>query len=151
GDYPSIDIAAHRARNLQLALDRPRRVVALRLAGVPALFEGRDPAAAEALLQDARQTVQRGLDDWLRDEEGALPVVEQGELFVLLLPCDDPRFRKQKLALGALRDALNRQTGPLALFVGISSTVGAARHYCRGLAEARQALGVAEGMRAGQG
>ncbi|MBF3542261.1 PucR family transcriptional regulator ligand-binding domain-containing protein, partial [Burkholderia pseudomallei] len=37
GDYPSIDIAAHRARNLQLALDRPRRVVALRLAGVPAL------------------------------------------------------------------------------------------------------------------
>ncbi|MET5115685.1 PucR family transcriptional regulator, partial [Burkholderia pseudomallei] len=37
GDYPSIDIAAHRARNLQLARDRPRRVVALRLAGVPAL------------------------------------------------------------------------------------------------------------------
>ncbi|MET5021235.1 PucR family transcriptional regulator, partial [Burkholderia pseudomallei] len=77
---------------------RARRVVAGRLGGVPGLVVGRDPAAAEALLQDARLTVQRGLDDWLRDEVGALPVVEQGELFVLLLRCDDPRFRKQKLA-----------------------------------------------------
>ncbi|WP_316400869.1 hypothetical protein, partial [Burkholderia pseudomallei] len=34
-----------------------------------------------------------------------------------------------------------RQTGPLALFVGISSTVGAARHYCRARAAARQARG----------
>jgi hypothetical protein len=36
GDYPSLAIARQRAAHLQLALDEPRRLVALRLAGVDA-------------------------------------------------------------------------------------------------------------------
>ncbi|WP_323122829.1 PucR family transcriptional regulator [Burkholderia alba] len=151
GDYPSIDIANHRAHNLQLRLDRPRRVVALRLAGVSALFDGHDPDAAEALLQDARLTVQRHLEEWGSEQEDALPLVIQGELFVMLMPCDDAQFRKGKQMLAALHLLLGRQIGALTLYIGISATVGAARHYCRALIEARQALGVAESMRPGKG
>lgn len=151
GDYPSLEIASHRARNLQLRLDTPRRVVALRLSGVPALFDGHQPEAAEAMLQDARQAVQRHLDAWSREQEDALPPVIQGELFVLLMPCDDAQFRKGKQQLAALHHALREQLGALTLFIGVSATVSAAHHYGRALSEARQALGVAESMRAGKG
>ena len=91
GDYPSLATLRQRATHLQLALDQPCRLVALRLSAVSVLFASHAPEEAERLLQHTRQTVQDHLDVWSRALPRALPVIVQGDLFILLLAEDNWR------------------------------------------------------------
>lgn len=147
GDYPSLATARQRAALLQLPIDEPRRVLALRLSRVGVLFERHDPAEAERLLQLTRQTVQDHLDAWCGSSPTSLPVVALGDLFVLLLP-DHPSLPGQ---LTHLRHTLATLIGDLVVFMGLASLVENCGQYRRGLSEARQALEVAENLRPASG
>lgn len=151
GDYPSIDIASQRAGHLHLTLDRPYRVIALRLSAIKALFDNNTPEAAEAQLQSARRLVQQRLEEQLPLLAETLPLVIVGDLFILMLPSDSIQFHQGKQWLHVVRQSLRQKLHPLKLFSGISSTVTAARHYRSGLSEARRALEVAESMRPDKG
>ncbi|NON23446.1 PucR family transcriptional regulator, partial [Klebsiella pneumoniae] len=58
GDYPSLAIARQRAAHLQLALDEPRRLLALRLAGVDELFQRLGLTLGERRWQHTRQALE---------------------------------------------------------------------------------------------
>ncbi|MEH0831937.1 PucR family transcriptional regulator [Pectobacterium cacticida] len=151
GDYPSLDIASQRASHLQLMLDRPHRVVAMRLSAIKTLFETHPPTAAEAQLQSARQLVQQRLEEQLAKLGDTLPLVMLGDMFILLLPNDTMPFHHGKKWLQNVQSALGAPLRPLTLFSGISSIVSAAPHYRSALSEARRALDVAESMRPDKG
>lgn len=147
GDYPSLAIARQRAVHVQLPLEGPRRLLALRLSGVDALFEQQSPTDAERRLQQLRQALQDHLDAWSRTLPEALPVIVQGDLFLLLLP-DHETLRAE---LATLYRALQTQIGELTLFMGLASRVDDCAHYRQALNEARQALDVAENLRPASG
>ncbi|WJV53153.1 PucR family transcriptional regulator ligand-binding domain-containing protein [Pectobacteriaceae bacterium CE90] len=151
GDYPSIDIASLRANNLQLMLDRPHRVISLRLSGIQTLFATQTPAIAESRLQLIRQRVQQRLEEYLADVEGALPLIVLGDLYILLLPSNSVLFQPDKLWLQQVQQTLGTDIQPLMLLGGLSSVVASAHQYRRGLTEARQALDVAESMQPEKG
>lgn len=80
-DLAEMTLRAHarnrqRAAHLKLALDQPRRLVALRLSAVSVLFASHAPEEAERLLQRTRQTVQDHLDVWSRAQPWVLPVID---------------------------------------------------------------------------
>lgn len=143
GDYPSLAIARQRAAHVQLPLDGPRRLVALRLSAVEGLFSRHAPQVAERQLQQIRQTLQDHLDAWSRALPDALPVIVQGDLFLLLL-AEREGLRAE---LGSLYRQLQAQIGDLSLFMGLASRVEDCAHYRQALNEARQALDVAENLR----
>ncbi|MBC3467951.1 PucR family transcriptional regulator ligand-binding domain-containing protein [Pseudomonas sp. RW10S2] len=147
GDYPSLAIARQRAAHLQLALDEPRRVVALRLSAVDGLFERHRPEQAERLWQNTRQALEEQLEAWCRTVAGAVMAQLPGDLFVLLL-ADAPDLRP---ALAALYRQLAEVTGEMALFMGLSCLAEDCAHYRQALGEARQALEVAQNMRPATG
>ncbi|MGE6446858.1 PucR family transcriptional regulator [Pseudomonas bubulae] len=147
GDYPSLATLRQRATHLQLALDQPCRLVALRLSAVSVLFASHAPEEAERLLQHTRQTVQDHLDVWSRALPRALPVIVQGDLFILLL-AEDNNLRTE---LASLYRDLQAIIGNLALFMGLAGKVEDCAHYHRALNEARQALDVAENLRPATG
>lgn len=147
GDYPSIELKRQRASHLQLTLNRPHRVITLRLSGIPALFDNHPPDSAEAQLQTARQA----LEERLAAQPASLPLVTLGELFILFWPEDDAAFLDGKAWLGEMLQSLSTSLQPLTLFCGLSYTVTQAHHYRRGLGEARRALEVAESMRPDKG
>ena len=147
GDYPSLATARQRAAHLKLPLDSPRRLVALRLSAVATLFDNHAPDEAERLLQLIRQAVQDHLDAWSRALPDALPVVVQGDLFILLLADHD----NVRADLARLSQQLQPVIGDLALFMGLASKVDACEHYPQALNQARQALDVAENLRPATG
>jgi sugar diacid utilization regulator len=147
GDYPSLTIARQRAAHLDLPLDGPRRLVALRLSAVNVLFDRHVPQEAERLLQHTRQTVQDHLDAWNRTLPDALPVIVQGDLFILLLT----EHNAIRADLFDLYRELHELIGELALFMGLASRVEDCGHYHQALNEARQALDVAENLRPANG
>lgn len=147
GDYPSLATARQRAAHVQLPLSGPRRLVALRLSAVSGLFEQHAPDEAERRLQHLRQAVLDHLDAWNRTLPDALPVVVQGDLFIVLLPAPDA-LRGQ---LAGLYHGLKALIGDLALFMGLASEVDDCADYRRALNEARQALEVAENLRPATG
>ena len=147
GDYPSLATARQRAAHLKLPLDSPRRLVALRLSAVATLFDSHAPDEAERLLQLIRQAVQDHLDAWSRALPDALPVVVQGDLFILLLADHD----NVRADLARLSQQLQPVIGDLALFMGLASKVDACEHYPQALNQARQALDVAENLRPATG
>lgn len=147
GDYPSLATARQRAAHLKLPLDSPRRLVALRLSAVNVLFDSHAPDEAERLLQLIRQAVQDHLDAWSRALPDALPVVVQGDLFILLLADHD----NVRADLARLSQQLQPVIGDLALFMGLASKVDACEHYPQALNQARQALDVAENLRPATG
>lgn len=85
GDYPSLAIARQRAAHLELALDEPRRVVALRLLHVEQLFERHGLAQGERLWQTIRQALEDQLEAWCRERPGTVTAQLPGDLQVLLL------------------------------------------------------------------
>ena len=147
GDYPSLSIARQRAAHLRLPLDVPRRLVALRLSAVSVLFDSHAPDAAERLLQQTRQAVLDHLDAWNRALPDALPVIVQGDLFILLLP-DLDAVRSE---LARLYRELLPVLGDMALFMGLANPVQDCGQYRQALNEARQALDVAEHLRPASG
>ena len=147
GDYPSLTTARQRAAHLQLPLDSPRRLVALRLSAVSGLFDNHAPQEAERLLQHTRQALQEHLAAWSHARPAALPVVVQGDLFILLLAEQD----SLRAELACLYQDLHAIIGDLALFMGLASKVEDCGHYHRALNEARQALEVAENLRPASG
>lgn len=147
GDYPSLSIARQRAAHLRLPLDVPRRLVALRLSAVSVLFDSHAPEAAERLLQHIRQAVLDHLDAWNRSLPDALPVIVQGDLFILLLPEIDA----VRSELARLYRELLPVLGDMALFMGLANPVQDCGQYRQALNEARQALDVAEHLRPASG
>ncbi|PHN29969.1 PucR family transcriptional regulator [Pseudomonas sp. ICMP 561] len=147
GDYPSLSIARQRAAHLRLPLEVPRRLVALRLSAVSVLFDSHAPDAAERLLQQTRQAVLDHLDAWNRVLPDALPVIVQGDLFILLLP----RLEAIRSELARLYRDLSSLLGDMALFMGLANPVEDCGQYRQALNEARQALDVAEHLRPASG
>ncbi|MFV3411445.1 PucR family transcriptional regulator [Pseudomonas nitroreducens] len=142
GDFPSLEIVRRRAQHLQLPLEVPRRLVALRLSGVDTLFQQHDPEEAERALQLTRQRLLDHLENWQQERPERLPVVIQGDLFVLLLA------HAERAELHALAAELQQQLAPLRVYLGLSACADSCAEYPRALLEARQALDVAEGMQA---
>ena len=151
GEYPSLDIAHQRAQHLQLALDTPRHVVALRLCGVQALFDERVPEQAEERLQMARQRVQQHLEESLIALGEETPLIILGELFILLLPSEERGFHQGKQWLQHIQHTANQFTAPLKLFCGISTAIKSSAQLSQGLLEARRALDIAESTRSDLG
>lgn len=147
GDYPSLSIARQRAAHLRLPLEVPRRLVALRLSAVSVLFDSHAPEAAERLLQQTRQAVLDHLDAWNRALPEALPVIVQGDLFILLLP----RREAIRSELAQLYRELASVLSDMALFMGLANPVEDCGQYRQALNEARQALDVAEHLRPASG
>ncbi|PVZ19735.1 MULTISPECIES: PucR family transcriptional regulator [unclassified Pseudomonas] len=147
GDYPSLAIARQRAEHAQLPIERPRRLLVLRLSSVNALFEHCAPAVAEQRLQNIRQKVQHALEAWSQALPDPLPVVPLGDLFILLLPEHDTLGAE----LSALHQALRPLIEGLSLFMGLASRAEDCSRYRHALKEARQALNVAESLRPATG
>lgn len=147
GDYPSLAIARQRAAHLQLPLDEPRRLVALRLAAVSGLFERHGPEQGERLWQQARQALEEHLEAWCRRLPGALTAQLPGDLFVLLLP-DQADLR---VLLAELYRQLAAPAGEMQVFMGLSASVDDCAHYRQAMNEARQALEVAQDLRPASG
>ncbi|MCD5995762.1 PucR family transcriptional regulator ligand-binding domain-containing protein [Pseudomonas sp. CDFA 602] len=147
GDYPSLATTRQRAALLQLPVDQPRCAVALRMSQVGVLFDRHSAAEAERLLQLTRQRVQDQLDAWCQNFPAPLPVIAQGDLFVLLLP----DLSALRIELAQLHRSLRALTGDLSVFMGLSQPVQDCGHYRRALNEARQALEVAENLRPATG
>ncbi|AGI24466.1 PucR family transcriptional regulator [Pseudomonas sp. ATCC 13867] len=142
GDFPSLEIVRRRARHLELPLETPRRLVALRLSGVDTLFQRHEPEEAERALQQTRQRLLDHLENWQQERPERLPVVIQGDLFVLLLT------EVERAELHALAAALQQELAPLRAYLGLSARAESCAEFPRALLEARQALDVAEGMQA---
>lgn len=147
GDYPSLAIARQRAAHAQLPVDGPRRLVALRLSAVNLLFERHAPEQAEQRLQKIRQALQDHLEAWCRQQSEPLPVILQGDLFVVLLADHD----SLPLVLTQLYHSASGLIGELSLFMGLASRVEDCGQYRQALGEARQALDVAESLRPASG
>ncbi|MCJ1883993.1 PucR family transcriptional regulator ligand-binding domain-containing protein [Pseudomonas sp. LA21] len=145
GDYPSLEIVRRRARYLELPLETPRRLVALRLSGVDGLFQQQEPEEAERALQLTRQRLLDHLESWQQERPERLPVVIQGDLFVLLLA------DAERAELHALATELQQELAPLRAYLGLSARAHSCAEFPRALLEARQALDVAEGMQAPAG
>ncbi|MCP8466419.1 PucR family transcriptional regulator ligand-binding domain-containing protein [Pseudomonas sp. ZM23] len=145
GDFPSLEIVRQRARHLDLPLDVPRRLVALRLSGVDTLFREHSPEEAERALQLTRQRLLDHLENWQQGRVDRLPVVVQGDLFVLLLA------EVERDELATLAGELRQDLAPLCAFLGLSARADSCAEYPRALLEARQALDVAEGLRPAAG
>ena len=147
GDYPSLAIACQRARHLELMLDEPRRVVALRLVQVEQLFERHGLAEGERLWQAVRQALEDHLQTWCRARPGAVLVQMPGDLQVLLLADagDLPR------SLAALHRQLCMVAGELRLHMGLSRLAADCAGYRQALSEARQALDVAQHLHPADG
>ncbi|QEY71511.1 PucR family transcriptional regulator [Pseudomonas denitrificans (nom. rej.)] len=148
GDYPSLEIVRRRAQHLELPVETPRRLVALRLSGVDTLFQQQEPEEAERALQLTRQRLLDHLENWQQERPERLPVVIQGDLFVLLL--DDSRSA-ERAELHALAAGLQQELAPLRAYLGLSARAESCAEFPRALLEARQALDVAEGMQAPAG
>lgn len=142
GDFPSLEIVRRRAQHLDLPLEVPRRLVALRLSGVDTLFQQHEPEEAERALQLTRQRLLDHLENWQHERPERLPVVIQGDLFVLLLT------DAERTELHALAAELQQVLAPLRAYLGLSARAESCAEYPRALLEARQALDVAEGMQA---
>ncbi len=147
GDYPSLAIARQRAEHAQLPVDGPRRLVALRLSSVSVLFEQHNPVLAEQRLQQIRQILQDHLEAWNRTLHEPLPVIQQGDLFILLLP-ESATWRADLMGLYQNVTAL---IGDLTLFMGLATRVEDCGRYRQALNEARQALDVAETLHPASG
>lgn len=142
GDFPSLEIVRRRAQHLELPLEIPRHLVALRLSGVERLFQQQAPEEAERALQLTRQRLLDQLENWQHERAERLPVVIQGDLFVLLLA------EVERAELHALAAGLQQELAPLRAYLGLSARADACAEFPRALLEARQALDVAEGMQA---
>lgn len=142
GDFPSLEIVRRRAQHLELPLETPRHLVALRLSGVEMLFQQQAPEEAERALQLTRQRLLDQLENWQHERAERLPVVIQGDLFVLLLA------EVERAELPALAAGLQQELAPLRAYLGLSARADACAEFPRALLEARQALDVAEGMQA---
>ncbi|MFJ4064590.1 PucR family transcriptional regulator [Pseudomonas sp. NPDC089996] len=147
GDYPSLAIARQRAAHLELALDEPRRVVALRLLHVQQLFERHGLAQGERLWQATRQALEDQLEAWCRERPGTVTAQLPGDLQVVLLA--DAAGLPATLA--ALHRQLSVAAGELTLYMGLSSLAGDCAHYRQALSEARQALQVAQHLHPANG
>lgn len=147
GDYPSLAIACQRARHLELMLDEPRRVVALRLVQVEQLFERHGLAEGERLWQAVRQALEDHLQTWCRARPGAVLVQMPGDLQVLLLA--DAGDLPSSLA--ALHRQLCMVAGELRLHMGLSRLAADCAGYRQALSEARQALDVAQHLHPADG
>ncbi|KAF1051667.1 MAG: Proline-responsive transcriptional activator PutR [Stenotrophomonas maltophilia] len=151
-ELPSLAIVRQRARHQGLDLDLPRRLVALRLDGVDRLFASLPPEDAERRLHIARRRLLDLLEDWLRGEPEALPVVEQGDCFVLALAdIGEATFADGRTALQELAAELDRECAPMRVFLGLSARAEGGSGFARALTQARQALDVAEGLRPAAG
>ncbi|CAM3974767.1 Purine catabolism regulatory protein [Pseudomonas reidholzensis] len=146
GDYPSLAIARQRAAHLQLALDEPRRLVALRLS-LDGLFEHHDPAQAERLWQATQQALEDHLEAWCRATPGAVTAQLPGDLFVLLVP----EAADLRAVLAELHRQLLGVAGEMSLSMGLSTLAEDCAHYRQALNEARQALEVAQHLRPASG
>ena len=147
GDYPSLAIARQRAAHLQLALDEPRRLLALRLAGVDELFERLGLTLGERRWQHTRQALEDQLQAWCRHQPGSVTAHLPGDLFVVLLA--DTQDLPERLA--GLYRQLQGVAGELSLYMGLSSLAEDCAHYRQALNEARQALDVARHLRPASG
>jgi len=146
GDYPSLAIARQRATHLQLALDEPRRLLALRLAGVEGLFERHGLTRGERSWQATRQALEDQLEAWCR-QRGSVMAQLPGDLFVVLLA----ETHDLPESLAALYRQLQAATGELSVHMGLSSLADDCAHYRQALNEARQALEVAQHLRPANG
>jgi len=146
GDYPSLAIARQRATHLQLALDEPRRLLALRLAGVEGLFERHGLTRGERSWQATRQALEDQLEAWCR-LRGSVMAQLPGDLFVVLLA----ETHDLSESLAALYRQLQAATGELSVHMGLSSLADDCAHYRQALNEARQALEVAQHLRPANG
>lgn len=145
GDFPSLEIVRRRAQHLELPLETARRLVALRLSGIDTLFQQQEPEEAERALQLTRQRLLDHLENWQQARPERLPVVIQGDLFVLLLT------DVERAELHTLTAELQQELAPLRAYLGLSARADSCAEFPRVLLEARQALDVAEGMQASSG
>lgn len=146
GEYPSLDIARQRAEHLHLALNRPHRIVAMRLAHIQALFDTLSPELAEEQLQKASLHVSEYLKQCLVAHNEEMPLVELGELFILVLANDAESLQQQKQWIQHIQQVAVAGFSPLALRSGISSSVRSIVQLSQGFMEARRALDIAEVM-----
>ncbi|WP_414500102.1 MULTISPECIES: PucR family transcriptional regulator [unclassified Zymobacter] len=151
GEYPSLDIARRRAENLHLTVDSPHRIVAMRLSHIQALFSTLSPELAEEQLQKASHHVREFLSQCLVQRGEKLPLIELGELFILVLGNEIEGLQQQKQWLQHIQQVAVAGFSPLILRSGISSSVRSIVQLSQGLMEARRALDIAETMQPATG
>lgn len=151
GEYPSLDIACQRAEHLQLELNTPHRIVAMRLARIQTLFDTLSPVRAEEQLQKASLHVREHLEQCLSDRGEKMPLIELGELFILLMDSDLEGIQHKKQWLQHVQHIAVAEFSPLVLHSGISSPVRSLVQLSQGLTEARRALDIAENLRSDSG
>ncbi|BBG31132.1 PucR family transcriptional regulator [Zymobacter palmae] len=151
GEYPSLDIARQRAEHLQLVLQAPYRIIAMRLAHIQVLFDTLSPDQAETTLQKASLHVRDFLKQSLIYRKEKMPLIELGELFILLLEDRSEGLQQQKQFLHHLQQSAMAEFSPLILRGGMSSPVHSLTQLSQGLMEARRALDIAQAMPAQSG
>lgn len=139
GDYQSLDLLLHRARQLGMPLAGHWQVAQLQLEGGDALFAQTVAGEAEAQLARQHEGITRRLRQFAAEHPSALPVLGRAGQWTLLLPATEDH--RQRLA-NWLRP-LNLRLAPLKLCIGLSAAKHPPAGLAQGLDEARQALVVA--------
>ncbi len=115
-----------------------------RLDGSDALIERYGSAAAERQLQSSQAQVTRALAAWQASLDPVLPVLQQGDQWILLLPeaQENPELRREHLAQWLAEH--NQTLAPLRLCLGLGSPGKDVSEWALGLYQARQALVAAQ-------
>lgn len=146
GEYPSLDIVLQRARHLKLTLEVPHRVVAMRLSNAQALFDTLSPEQVEQQLQQAGTHLRGSLKQSLLQRGEKMPLIEIGELFILLLANDSESAAQQKQWLQQVQHDAIKHCAPLIIHSGLSTPVQSLVQLSQALMESRRALDIAESM-----
>lgn len=146
GNLADTRVLAHRAAGLEVDLSLPRQVLVLEPTDSAALYQEAEPAAAELALQNFRQRVLQYLTRNLDALGHPLPVIHQGDQWIVLLPLEaDAAASGHRSKVERWMQALDAPA-PLKLLAGLSAPCPQAIDLPRGLGQARQALMAARAM-----
>ncbi|RBW49968.1 PucR family transcriptional regulator [Marinobacter sp. F3R11] len=144
GDPVTMDTLCLRAQRLGIPIESPRQILVARLDGSDALIDRYGSAAAERQLQSSQAQVTRALAAWQARLDPVLPVLQQGDQWIVLLPeiHENPELRREYLAQWLAKH--NQTLSPLRLCLGLGSPGKDVSDWSLGLYQARQALVAAQ-------
>lgn len=140
GDPVAMDTLCLRAQRLGIPIDSPRQLLVARLEGSDALIERYGSADAERQLQASQAHVTRILAAWQASLDPVLPVLQQGDQWILLLPEADQTPEQRREVLAHWLAEHNAHMAPLRLCLGLGGPAKAVTEWALGLYQARQAL-----------
>ncbi|OOV90784.1 PucR family transcriptional regulator [Pseudomonas sp. MF4836] len=144
GEYQSLELLLHRARQLSMPMDGQWQVAQLQLEGGEPLFALGHAEQVEAQLAQHRDRIALGLRHFAREHPPALPVLGRAGQWSLLLPAVDAaaaQLNRQRLATWLKN--FSPSLLPLKLFIGLSAAAHPPARLARAQDEALQALGAA--------